>query len=406
MTRLTGPRQGAVTGLVAVAALMAACSSSAATRSPSSAGGSPAPAPTACAAAAGCPSPPVGTPSPSATTAPATPAPTPIAGFEAASVTFVSSQDGWVLGTAGGSLALARTQDGGTTWSSVTPPPTAFYTGSGSTGVSGIRFANQQDGWAYGHDLFATQNGGASWTQVALPGLDSSFGAAPIQELETSSGSVDAVITGTSGFLIDTSTVGSNSWTTSPTTIAYGAGPIPEAQLVLQGSAGWVVENDRVVSGGARLQSGAWSAWTAPCSTANGPATLAGSSSLDLIAACEVGLYGGSSSPTEQAYSSTNGGGSFTELATALPAACQGSSALASPTTSIAAAGCGGGIVATFDGGGSWGTVFTSSGNAGITYVGFTTPTQGVAIEASATGLPGTLLVTRDGGHTWAAVTI
>jgi photosystem II stability/assembly factor-like uncharacterized protein len=369
MTRMHGPRWGAAPSLLALTALFAACGGTSTHPTPSH-GGTPTSAPTASGS-------PAGTTSPPATAAPATPAPTPIAGFEAASVTFISSQDGWALGTVGGSLAVARTQDGGTAWTSVTPPPTAFYTGPGSTGVDGIRFANQEDGWAYGYDLYATQNGGASWTQVALPGLNSSAGITPIQELETSS-----------------------------TILAYGAGPVPEAQLVLQGSAGWVVENDRVVASGARLQGGAWSAWTPPCSTVNGPATLAGSSALDLIAACEVSLYGGSSSPTEQAYTSTTGGGGFTELTSALPAACQGSSALASPTTSVAAAGCGGEIVASFDGGGSWATVFTGGGNTSISYIGFTTPTQGAAIEASLTDSTGPLLMTRDGGHTWAPVTI
>ncbi len=393
-------RWGAAPALLALATLVGACGGTSTHPSPSHSGTASA-APTASASLS--PSP-VATASPSAT--PATPAPTPIAGFQAASVTFVSSQDGWVLGTVGGSLALARTQNGGVNWSSVTPPAAAFYTGPGSTGVDAIRFANQEDGWVYGYDLYATQNGGASWTQVALPGLNLSTGVTPIQELETSAGSVAAVISGTADFLIDTAVVGSNSWTTSPTTVAYGAGPIPEAQLVLQGSSGWVVENDRVVAGGARLQSGAWAAWTAPCSTANGPATLAGSSSTNLIAACEAGLYGGTSSPTEQAYTSTTGGGSFTELATALPSACQGSSVLSSPTTSVAAAGCGGEIVASFNGGGSWATVFTGSGNTSISYIGFTTPTQGVAIEASLTDSAGPLLMTHDGGHTWAAVTI
>jgi hypothetical protein len=394
MTRMHGPRCGAALSLLALAALLVAC------------GGTPThPTPTSGTATASASPSPVASASASATAAPSTPAPTPIAGFEAASVTFVSSQDGWVLGTVGGSLALARTQDGGTNWTSVTPPPTGFYTGSGSTGVSGIRFANQQDGWAYGYDLFATQNGGASWTQVALPGLNASFGATPIQELETSAGSVDAVITGTSGFLIDTAALGSSSWTTSPTTIAYGAGPVPDAQLVLQGSSGWVVENDRVVAGGARLQSGSWSTWTPLCTATGGPAVLAPSSAANLFAVCSQGIW--ASGPVSvRAYVSTTAGSSLTELATALPAACQGSSALASPTTSVAAAGCGGEIVATFNGGGSWGTVFTGSGNTSISYIGFTTFSQGVAIEASLTSSTGLLMMTRDGGHTWAAVSI
>jgi hypothetical protein len=321
-------------------------------------------------------------------------------------VTFVSSQDGWVLGTVGGSLALARTQDGGTTWTSVTPPPTTFLSLAGGSGVDGVRFADQQDGWAYGSQLWATHNGGTSWIQITLPGLNSSTGAVPIQGLEMAAGTVNAVYFGAGGFDIASSPTGSNAWVVSPTTIAYGGGPIPEAQLVIQGSAGWVVENDRIAVGGARLQSGAWSAWTAPCSTANGPATLAGSSSLDLIAACDVGLYGGSSSPTEQAYTSTNGGGAFTALATALPAACQGIPPLASPTTSVAAAGCGEQIVATFNSGGSWATVFTGSGNTSISHLGFTTPTQGVAIEVSLTSSTGLLVMTRNGGASWAAVTI
>jgi hypothetical protein len=394
MTRMHGPRCGAALSLLALAALLVACG-----------GTTTHPTPTSGTATASASPSPVASASASATAAPSTPAPTPIAGFEAASVTFVSSQDGWVLGTVGGSLALARTQDGGRTWTSVTPPPTGFYTGSGSTGVSGIRFANQQDGWAYGYDLFATQNGGASWTQVTLPGLNASFGVTPIQELETSAGSVDAVITGTSGFLIDTAALGSSSWTTSPTTVAYGAGPVPDAQLVLQGSSGWVVENDRVVAGGARLQSGSWSTWTPPCTATGGPAVLAPSSAANLFAVCSQGIW--ASGPVSvRAYVSTTAGSSFTELATALPAACQGSSALASPTTSVAAAGCGGEIVATFNGGGSWGTVFTGSGNTSISYIGFTTSSQGVAIEASLTSSTGLLVMTRDGGHTWAAVSI
>src|ERR1039458_1463469 len=262
MTRMHGPRWGGAPSLLTLAALVAACGGTTTHPTPARSGTSTA-APTASAS-------PVGTASPSATATPATP----IAGFEAASVTFVSSQDGWVLGTVGGSLALARTQDGGTTWTSVTPPPTTFLSLAGGSGVDGVRFADQQDGWAYGSQLWATHNGGTSWIQITLPGLNSSTGAVPIQGLEMAAGTVNAVYFGAGGFDIASSPTGSNAWVVSPTTIAYGAGPIPEAQLVIQGSAGWAVEDDRVVSGGARLQSGAWSAWTAPCSTVNGPATI------------------------------------------------------------------------------------------------------------------------------------
>jgi photosystem II stability/assembly factor-like uncharacterized protein len=321
-------------------------------------------------------------------------------------VTFVSPQDGWVLGTVGGNLALARTQDGGTTWTGVTPPPATFLPSPGRSGVNGVRFADQQDGWVYGSQLWATHDGGASWSQVSLPGLNSSAGViSPIQGLETAAGTVNAVYFGASGFEIASAPVTSNSWAASATTVTFGGGPVPGAELVIQGSAGWVLENDRTVVGGARLQSGAWASWTPACATAGGLAALAASTTQDLIAICDAGAWT-SGTPTEQAYVSTDGGTSFSQLATALPAACQGSDALASSTASVAAAGCGGEIVATFDGGGSWSSVYTGGAGTSITYVGFTTSTQGVAIAASTASLPGTLLMTHDGGHTWAPVTI
>jgi photosystem II stability/assembly factor-like uncharacterized protein len=123
------------------------------------------------------------------------------------------------------------------------------------------------------------------------------------------------------------------------------------------------------------------------------------------MAICAVGQYT-SASPTERAYVSSDGGDSFSELAISLPSACQASSLLASPSISVAVAACGGEIVATFDGGGIWSTVYDSGSGPSIGYIGFTTTTQGVAIEASAFDSLGALLMTHDGGHTWAEVDI
>jgi hypothetical protein len=141
-------------------------------------------------------------------------------------------------------------------------------------GQLAIRFADTQDGWAYGGQLWATHDAGTTWSQISLPGLSAGSGTPAIQELEASGGYVQAVYFGSSGFLIATSPVGTDSWLVSATTLAFGGGPVPVAQLVLQGSSGWIVENDRVVVRGARLQSGSWAAWTPPCATVEGPATL------------------------------------------------------------------------------------------------------------------------------------
>jgi photosystem II stability/assembly factor-like uncharacterized protein len=339
-----------------------------------------------------------------------------VPGFLAASVTFLSSQHGWVLGTtpcgASSCLAIARTQDGGGTWTSLNPPPTTFSAGTASTGVDGIRFANSLDGWVYGPDLWATQDGGNTWTRITLLG----WSAPTFEDLETAAGVVHAVFLDTDqdvAVRIATSPVGSNSWQVSPTAVTLGAGPIPVPQLVVQGSAGWILEDDRVVVGGAHLVGGGWESWKPPCTQVNGPAALAASSSQDLIAVCDQGVWGPASPTGFRAWVSSNGGASFSLLPTAVPdTAAPGP--LASPDPSVAALASGSDILATFDGGSTWTTVYIGPASQGIDYLGFTTTTQGVAIElespicnnSSCTSPAGSLLMTHDGGHEWAPVPI
>lgn len=338
---------------------------------------------------------------------PVSPAPS-LSGFLAASVTFVSTQDGWVLGTipcgASTCLAIARTRDGGHTWTSVSPPPTSYSQTPLAQGVDAIRFANTLNGWAFGPQLWATHNGGATWTRISLPGWSS----ADFEGLETAAGTVHAVFLATSGvpaIRIATSPVASNSWQVSPTTVPIGAGPVPDPQIVLQGGVGWVLEVDRTVIGGARLVSGQWESWQPPCSQVNGPASLAASSAQDLIAVCDQGVWGPATPSGERVWVSSDGGGSFSLLSTP-PSITSGASngPIASPSSMVAALGDGASILATFNGGASWSKVYTGSG--GIQYVGFTTPSQGVAIAGNPTGNLGSLLMTVDGGHDWAAVPI
>ena len=96
-------------------------------------------------------------------------------------------------------------------------------------------------------------------------------------------------------------------------------------------------------------------------------------------------------------------GCSAIQLSTALPSACQGA-ALASPSSSVAATGCGGTIEGTFDGGSTWTGVYSAGG--AISYLGFTTSSQGVAIQTAGSSSLGSLLMTTDGGHSWAPVII
>ncbi len=99
------------------------------------------------------------------------------ANFQPTSVTFIGLHTGWVIGQAGtpGHCAtqyctsVARTNDAGQTWQGG-PAPLAGPA-DGAAGVSQIRFLNLDNGWAFGPELFATHDGGQTWTQVSTDGM-------------------------------------------------------------------------------------------------------------------------------------------------------------------------------------------------------------------------------------------
>lgn len=374
------------------------------TQGQTSSEGTPTPAPSIVAVA----------PSPSPASSPTSPDVIP-ADFQPLSVTFVSANMGWVLGSAGCGAntcpVIVRTLDGGRTWTRIAAPDTtleAMNDHRGGPGGFGLRFADQLDGWAFGHVLWDTHDGGLTWKQVAIPGLpDGSLVA-----LEASAGNVQ--VTGfadAGGFRMATSPVSSDSWRLSTVTVPAGAGPVPQPQLVLQGQAGWLIENDRVVTGGARLVGGAWQAWQPPCLDVLGPATLAAANAQDVTAVCDVGLWG--TPQGDHLYRSSNGGQTFVETGPRLPV--DGVVSIAAPSSSaIVVAGygpnaAGAEVVASTDGGLTW-TVALSPGQLGtssVSYLGFTTATQGVLITSNGGGNSPELtqlLMTRDGGRTWTPV--
>jgi photosystem II stability/assembly factor-like uncharacterized protein len=350
----------------------------------------------------------VATPSPAPSASPAeTMAPAAVLGLAPASVTFVSADVGWVLGTgacAGGPCAaIARTGDGGRTWSPAPAPLTAVAEGPGqaTSGVSGLRFADTNNGWAFGPDLWATHDGGTTWAKVTIPGVPAD---APVFALETAGGIVHAAVLDGGDFRVASSPVGSDGWSVSPVRVPVGAGPVPVVQLVLSGAAGWLVENDRTVVGGARLANGSWVAWTPPCADVVGPAFLAASSPTELAAACDVGLW---SNPTgDHLYLSHDGGSTFSRSGTAAPLTTAAMAAMASPSAVVVGGsdGTGSVLAATTDAGRTWKVVARFPAGQ-IADLGFTTATQGVVIVGGVGG-SASLLMTRDGGQTWHAVAV
>jgi photosystem II stability/assembly factor-like uncharacterized protein len=173
-------------------------------------------------------------------------------------------------------------------------------------------------------------------------------------------------------------------------------------QLVLQGKTGWLIENNRVVTAGARLVNGTWETWQPPCLDVLGPATLAAANDRELNAVCTVGVWGPAPSGQQgdHLFRSSDGGQTFVETGPQLPAT---GVLIAAPSASTIVAGGGqSGVVLSIDGGLTWkaASLPSQSGSFYVGYLGFTTATQGVLITSDSGG-HSQLLMTRDGGHTW-----
>jgi photosystem II stability/assembly factor-like uncharacterized protein len=207
-------------------------------------------------------------------------------------------------------------------------------------------------------------------------------------------------------FRVATSPIGSDAWTVAPIRIDLGAGPVPTVQLVLSGDSGWLLVNNRVVIAGARLHSGAWASWQPPCRTVTGPAVVAASSADNLIAACDVGLWGdpGGQPIGEHAYVSHDGGATFARASSTLPVIMATQIAAGSADAAVLAAGDDKGTVLlrTGDGGRTWTSILQPSLDQ-ASELGFTTASQGVLILTDDQG-QGRLLMTHDGGRTWKPV--
>jgi hypothetical protein len=102
------------------------------------------------------------------------------------SVTAVNSSTYWVLGhapcDAGTCAALAKTTDGGKTFTEVGAPPVVIAPDDpakrdvyGSNLVSDVRFGDGKNGWAFGGDFWQTTDGGLTWSQLAVDSATQQF---------------------------------------------------------------------------------------------------------------------------------------------------------------------------------------------------------------------------------------
>jgi photosystem II stability/assembly factor-like uncharacterized protein len=328
------------------------------------------------------------------------------------SASFISTTTGWVLGESPCSdrrcFSLLKTLDGGVSWSQVTAPPFSASPAYAEFEFARIVFADADDGWAYddneevgatGYQLFATHDGGSTWTQIQL-GAPNKWG---IAALDTAAGHVWAVIygdTSSNDYSILGSSANEDGWTAASLTLPLGAGGGPGFQVVLEGSNGWIVDYDRGTLAGALLNNGVWATWTPPCEGRSyGDAELAGISTKYLVAFCPPNLDA-NNPPPAALFASTDGGQSFHELTSTLPSSV--GSLTGSPNGALFCFDPQG-IAASFDGGATWQTALSLAADQSSP-----APSVGIAFVTSSVGYAttptGELFKTVDSGHYWQSV--
>jgi len=349
-----------------------------------------------------------------ASTPATTPAPTPAGGpvpkgFAATSVTFVSTDEAFVLGTAPcvnkPCTSIVRTLDRGASWVGLPAPvtPLADPYGSSGPGAWGIRFASPSAGFVFGNGLWATTDGGEHWSSVAGPG-----GA--IVDLEVIDGQLLA--------LSDNCSAQSGC---SPSETLY--------RRALAGGSWHVVthvSNARVIATQARVAAVlddtsvvitgdgglTFATHASPCaSPASGGSSVAVTGPDSLALLCAGGAAAGQVQKT--VYVSADLGVHWTKAGSPpIGGDPWGISAGAPAGLVVAAASGATWLYSSADGGAQWVTSYKAiDGGAGFNDLGFTTTTDGVAVlgpaytDGNSYGMPGELLLTSNGGMTWQAVT-
>jgi hypothetical protein len=388
---------------------------------------SPSPAPT------GSPS---VSPSPSATSQapPAVPA-----NFAPSSVTFVSTGTGWAIGQGGTSghcgasspicTSLAVTINGGATWQGLTAP--AVGSPDGGYGVSQVRSLNGTDGWVFGPQLYATHNGGQSWVKIPTHGLR-------VTDLETVSGRAFAVwahCTGTgpdfagncTRFSLYSTPAGADQWAPVPgvtnlsTRLVSGSGIFASsAQLALTLKVGYLLAPDGSLYSGPAGGAAGWhrviekGGGPAGCGEP-GPAQADGVPGDSMLATTGTGLVEMCVAETpgrpqgKYLVYSGDGGRSWVPAGYA-PKAGLAASLSGTPTGQVVVAtNVGIDVSSTIAGAArghlGWRTVRVAPpAPGGFSYVGMTTPRQGVAVPVDQSLHE--LWFTYDGGKHWRATLV
>ncbi len=330
--------------------------------------------------------------------------------FAATSVTFVSADEAFVLGTApcahAPCTAVVRTLDRGQSWVGLPAPaePVGQPGLAGPPAVWGIRFATPEHGFVFGDGLWETTDGGDRWIRDAQPG-------GSILSLAVAGGQVLALTARcTPGggcaqpAVLQRRALGGGLWT-AVNKIAVG-NVIDSNDLIATqaGVAALVNGRDVLVTGDGGMT---FTINPLPCPASAQRPSVAVTSPYGLALLCTGEGYTGHT--TKRVYVSRDDGARWAQAGTPSPDGDAGT--IAATTTgqvAIATESAASWLFYSGDAGSSWRIVNEQyDGGAGWADLGFTTATDGVVVhgpangDGNSTGRPGQLFLTSDGGTTW-----
>jgi photosystem II stability/assembly factor-like uncharacterized protein len=330
--------------------------------------------------------------------------------FAATSVTFVSADEAFVLGTApcahAPCTAVVRTLDRGQSWVGLPAPaePVGQPGLAAAPAVWGIRFATPGHGFVFGDGLWETTDGGGQWIRDAEPG-------GSILSLAIAGGQVLALTArctpgggcGPPGVL-ERRSLGGGSWT-AVEKVTIGNVIDPDDLIATQAGVAAVASGgDVLVTGDGGLT---FTDNPVPCPPPAQRPSVAVTSPHGLALLCVGEGYTGHT--IKQVYVSRDDGAHWARAGAPSPDGDAGTiAATAAGEVAIATASAASWLLHSGDAGSSWRIVHTADdGGAGWADLGFTTATDGVVVhgpansDGNSTQRPGQLFLTSDGGTTW-----